>query len=246
MIRRTAGILLLTDKGETARQVCEQLHREGVAVVPITVSAIVRKWEILGPRTDDVIERLTVAGSCEPVEADQPGQDFDAMFGSPELGDGLTAVLGHNVRACYDNEQARESAEAIGSELGTAVATCEGAKSAPPASGTDAPPPLVVLGKRGDEPTVNGKRKKRLTTARYDVVNALLVAGDDGLSKDSLATESGHGDGHRILGRLAKSDSDWELVIQMAGEPGGRYRIRQNLPTSPDISRRAPTKRKKG
>jgi hypothetical protein len=105
----------------------------------------------------------------------------------------------------------------------------------------------VILGKPGDEPIVNGKRKRKLTKPRYDVVKALLAVGEDGLSKDSLATESGHGDAHRILDRLAKADPDWKSVIQMAGEPGGRYRIRAvNLPTSPDISREAPTQRKRG
>jgi hypothetical protein len=107
--------------------------------------------------------------------------------------------------------------------------------------------PPVILGKFGDEPIVNGKRKARLNKPRFDVIEALLAAGDDGLSKDSLATESGHGDAHRILGRLAQSDADWKAVIQMAEIPGGRYRIRSaSLPTSPDISRRAPTKRNKG
>jgi hypothetical protein len=105
---------------------------------------------------------------------------------------------------------------------------------------------LVILGKRSDEPTVNGRRKHRLTKARYDVVEALLAAGDDGLSKDCLAIESKHGDANRVLKRLADSDPDWAQAIQMAGMPGGRYRIRQNLPTSPDISRDAPTKRNKG
>jgi hypothetical protein len=107
---------------------------------------------------------------------------------------------------------------------------------------SDSSAPLVILGEFGDEPTVNGKRKRRLTKARYDVVKALLAAGDGELSKDSLATQSKHGDAHRILKRLADSDPDWGSVIQMAGKPGCRYRIRTgSLPTSPDISRKAPT-----
>ncbi len=110
----------------------------------------------------------------------------------------------------------------------------------------DSATPVVILGEPGDEPIVNGNRKPKLTNAQYDVVKALLAAGKDGLSKDSLARKSGHGDAHRVLKRLAESDSDWAMVIQMAGKTGGRYRIRQNLPTSPDISRKAPTKRNKG
>jgi hypothetical protein len=107
--------------------------------------------------------------------------------------------------------------------------------------------PPVILGKFGDEPIVNGKRKARLNKPRFDVIEVLIAAGDDGLSKDSLAKESRHGDAHRILSRLGASDSDWKAVIQMAGTPGGRYRIRSaSLPESPDISRSAPTKRNKG
>jgi hypothetical protein len=104
------------------------------------------------------------------------------------------------------------------------------------------PGPLLVLGDFGDEPIVRGVRKKRLSPARFDVVKALLVAGKGGLSKDSLASESKHGDANRVLQRLAESDPDWASVIQMAGRTGGRYRILQtDLPTSPDISRKAPT-----
>jgi len=54
----------------------------------------------------------------------------------------------------------------------------------------------------------------------------LLEAGKNGLSKDELADKSGHGDAHRILKRLADSDDDWRSVILLAGEPGGRYRLR--------------------
>ncbi len=85
--------------------------------------------------------------------------------------------------------------------------------------------PPVILGKPGDETIVRGKRKGRLTLPRYNVVEALLAASDDGLSKDSLARESGHSDAVNILKRLAESDTDWKAVIKLAGKPGGRYRI---------------------
>jgi hypothetical protein len=105
---------------------------------------------------------------------------------------------------------------------------------------TPEPAPLVILGEFGDEPIVNGRRKRRLTKAQYDVVEALLAAADGGLSKDSLARQSKHGDAHRILQRLADSDPDWKSVIQMAGKPGRRYRIR--TAKSPDISRELTTR----
>jgi len=83
----------------------------------------------------------------------------------------------------------------------------------------------VTLGKHGDEPIVLGKTKPRLTMARYNVVTALLDAGDKGLSKDSLVEKSGHEDAVGILKRLATLDPDWNAVIKLAGIPGGRYRI---------------------
>ncbi len=96
------------------------------------------------------------------------------------------------------------------------------AEPPPPEAPAELP---VTLGKPGDEPIVRGKRKDRLTLPRYNVIKALLAAGDDGLSKDSLATESGCGDAVGILKRLAESDPDWKTVIKLAGKPGGRYRI---------------------
>jgi hypothetical protein len=83
----------------------------------------------------------------------------------------------------------------------------------------------VILGNLGDEPIVSGKRKTRLTAARYDVVKALLEAGDKGLSGDELVTKSRRGGAVNTLKALAGSDKDWRAVIQLAGQPGCRYRI---------------------
>ena len=106
--------------------------------------------------------------------------------------------------------------------------------------------PMVTLGEFGDESRVNGKNKPRLTLPRFHVIKALKEAGKNGLSKDELAEKSGHGDAHRILS-AAWSDPDWQSGIQLAGEPGGRYRLfLGDLPTSPDISRGLATKRHTG
>jgi hypothetical protein len=83
----------------------------------------------------------------------------------------------------------------------------------------------VILARPSEEPTVLGKTKPRLNQSRYNVVLALLKAGDEGLSKDSLIEKSGHEDAVGILKRLAESDLDWNAVIKLAGIPGGRYRI---------------------
>jgi len=95
------------------------------------------------------------------------------------------------------------------------------------AAATEAPAagPLVILGEPGDQPIVNGEKKTRLTLPRFHVIKSLKEAGKNGLSKDELAEKSGHGDAHRILKRLARSDPGWRSVIQLAGEPGGRYRL---------------------
>jgi hypothetical protein len=85
--------------------------------------------------------------------------------------------------------------------------------------------PLVILGEPGDQPIVNGRTKNRLTLPRFHVIKALMEAGRDGLSKDELVDRSGHGDAVNILKRLAKSNADWDAVIQLGETPGGRYRI---------------------
>ena len=118
--------------------------------------------------------------------------------------------------------------------------------AAPPRGDEGPADPLVILGESDEEPMVRGVRKNRLSLPRFDVVKALLAAGQRGLSKDMLATKSNHSDAHRILKRLGDSDPDWSSVILMAGKPGGRYRIRStDPPTSPGISRKAPMKRNK-
>jgi hypothetical protein len=83
----------------------------------------------------------------------------------------------------------------------------------------------VMLRGPGDRPIVNSVEKRPLTLAQYDVVKALLEAGERGLSKDELDRKSKHGDARRILKRLAESDSDWKAVISFPGLPGGGYRI---------------------
>jgi hypothetical protein len=102
-----------------------------------------------------------------------------------------------------------------------------------PAPATTAPAPAVspedgprvVLRGRDEGPIVLKKTKGNLTTAQYDVVKALLDAGEAGLTKDKLDRKSGHGDARKILRRVADSDPDWKAVIQFGGRPGGRYRI---------------------
>jgi hypothetical protein len=83
----------------------------------------------------------------------------------------------------------------------------------------------VRLGGRAESPSVKGVLKPRLTPARYDIIQALIAAGENGLTGDELIEKSGHGGAINTLKRLAASDSDWGAVIQLAGVPNGRYRI---------------------
>jgi hypothetical protein len=83
----------------------------------------------------------------------------------------------------------------------------------------------VVLRGFSDHPTVCGVEKRPLTLPQYDVVSALLEAGERGLGKDELERKSKHGDARKILKRLAESDPDWSAVIRFPGRAGGGYRI---------------------
>jgi hypothetical protein len=83
----------------------------------------------------------------------------------------------------------------------------------------------VVLHGPGERPIVGGAEKRPLTLPQYDVVKALLEAGERGLSKDELDRKSKHGDARKILKRLADSDADWKAVISFPGKRGGGYRI---------------------
>ena len=86
-------------------------------------------------------------------------------------------------------------------------------------------PAPVTLAGRDAMPTVGGRAKPRLSNAQYDVVLALLDAGDAGLNLDALLEKSGHNDARGILRRLKDSDPDWGDVIHFGGKPGGGYRI---------------------
>jgi len=72
---------------------------------------------------------------------------------------------------------------------------------------------------------VNGKRKPILTAARYDAVQALIEAGETGLTKDQLDNKSGHTDARKLLKALADDDPDWAEAILFPGTTGKRYRV---------------------
>ena len=109
-----------------------------------------------------------------------------------------------------------------------AQAEAAGTSDQAPAEEQDgSPASAVVLQGRGKPVVVFGKQKGALTKAQYDVVEALLIAGENGLSKDSLEVEGKHSDARRVLKRLANGDPDWGRVILFPGKGGQglKYRI---------------------
>ena len=77
----------------------------------------------------------------------------------------------------------------------------------------------VKLFGRGERPMVKNKYKPPLSSAAYDVVYTLIQAGDAGLTKDKLDTESGHGDARKTMKRLADRDCDWKAVLAFLASP---------------------------
>jgi hypothetical protein len=82
---------------------------------------------------------------------------------------------------------------------------------------------VVVQDGFGQPVRVRGVEKPALTFAQHKVIEALLEAGETGLSKDEL--EAVHSDARGILRRLRDRDLDWRAVIHFAGRTGGRYRV---------------------
>jgi hypothetical protein len=88
----------------------------------------------------------------------------------------------------------------------------------------------VVL--RGPDETVLvlGRERPRLTGTTFDVVKALLDAGETGLSKDDLDKQSGHTEARKYLKTLARNDPEyWGEVIDFPGKSWGRYKIRTRI-----------------
>jgi hypothetical protein len=82
----------------------------------------------------------------------------------------------------------------------------------------------VKLFGQGEFPCVDGKEKDTLTTAQYNVIDAMIQA-EKSLTKDDLDRKSGHGDARKVLKRLAKRDPGWAAVISFPGTTGKGYRI---------------------
>jgi hypothetical protein len=83
----------------------------------------------------------------------------------------------------------------------------------------------VVLGNEGTPVIVLGQTLPKLSSATYDVVKALVDAGDAGLSLSDLSKNSGHDGPHVFLKRLTERFAEWAQVIKFPGKPWGKYCI---------------------
>ena len=83
---------------------------------------------------------------------------------------------------------------------------------------------VKLFGQR-KSPQIDGKEKKPLSKAQYDVVEALLKSGTP-LTKEHLDLRSGHSEARKLLRRTAGIDRDWKKVIVFPGDnSAGGYRI---------------------
>jgi hypothetical protein len=92
----------------------------------------------------------------------------------------------------------------------------------------DRPPPdlpLVELRGKDRNPLVVGQLVDKLSDAEYDVIDALVRAGEIGLSLRELETWSQRKDPTKALRRLKYSSPLWSCVIRFAARPRGRYRL---------------------
>ncbi len=82
----------------------------------------------------------------------------------------------------------------------------------------------VCLHADGEKPTIDGEQVGVLTTPQYNVIMALMQAGERGLSKDQLQ-QSGHSSARDIMRRLRCKDKAWQSVLSFPGIAGKGYRI---------------------
>jgi len=90
----------------------------------------------------------------------------------------------------------------------------------------------ALMGSKSQRTVYLNGETEHLTSAQWDVINALVNVYPETMSKDELVAESTHGDAVNTLKRLANSDA-WKRVIHLAGGTGGGYGILQPQPPKP-------------
>jgi hypothetical protein len=120
-----------------------------------------------------------------------------------------------------------ETAEAMTGAAPEGVGPEPAAMHAPPGlpdakSGTK--PPVQLFGVNVPARVLNGRLRIE-TTGQYNVVQTLINAYPNRLTKSVLGVKSGHPDAVNILKRLRKKHKSWERVIHLAGVAGGGYAL---------------------
>jgi hypothetical protein len=82
---------------------------------------------------------------------------------------------------------------------------------------------VVVLDRKTSSAIVNGNIKK-LSSLRFKIIDALIAAGEAGLTLASVKKISGDAPG--VIRRMREKDEDWNQMIQTAESYGGRFLIR--------------------
>jgi hypothetical protein len=139
------------------------------------------------------------------------------------LNNGLPIIDSEMLIACINKESARAiDRQRGGRNMNPPKDTVDDTDTSKPTASSK----HVQLFGPGEQPKVKGKLKPALTVERYNTVQALIQAGDKGLTKDKLDEKSGHTEARKALADMVKKDRDWKAVIVMPGETGKRYRIR--------------------
>ena len=156
----------------------------------------------------------------------------------PATIEGISNNSGHVSTECIRTERV-----AANVEKGEETAARQGQPIEPGAIKPVAQSKRVMLFGPDEQPIVTEKRKSILPKARYDVVQALIEAGESGLSKDDLDAKSGHSDARKLLYALVKNDSDWKAAILLPGKGGmgKHYRTCSCPPFRPPMPTFSPT-----
>lgn len=84
---------------------------------------------------------------------------------------------------------------------------------------------VVVLRGPRERPLVRGTEVPQVTQTRYDILEALIEAGENGLSGRELKNRSRHSSAVNTLKSLARSSNAWGGAVVLPKKPGLGYRL---------------------
>jgi hypothetical protein len=226
------------EDGESERVALGKLERDTLDRIDFLITKVGRKnadlaaWLEVGTALADLRHKVSYVYEEVPI----PPEDWEQLKGAvdqlPDQDRRLAGsflftfkfktlnLLGVRLREAYDDLcQCLASPDPTLTQAERVPTPPEPSVDVSSASG------CVVLRGQRKSPLVLGKPMPALTSEQYDVVKFLILAGDDGVTKDQLENDSRHGDARRILSRLRASNECWAQVILMAVKRGGRYRI---------------------